>query len=89
VPTIEIPSRYRVPTKGRAVIHVEGGTVRECIAAIESESPGFQELIFDPRGDLNRFVSLCKNGESLSRSAVDELLEPDDTITIMAAMAGG
>jgi molybdopterin converting factor small subunit len=89
VPTIEIPSRYRVPIKGQATMQVEGRTVRECIAAIEAENPGFQELIFDPRGDLNRFVTLCKNGETMARDALDEALAPDDRITIMAAMAGG
>jgi hypothetical protein len=89
VPTIEIPSRYRVPVKGQARMYVEGRTVRECIVALESENPGFQELIFDSQGHLNRFVSLCKNGDLLPRNAVDEAIEPNDTITIMAAAAGG
>ena len=89
MPTIEIPSRYRVPINGQATIQVEGGTVRECIAAIEKDHRGFEELIFDARGNLNRFVSLCKNGETMARDAIDEALAPDDTITILAAMAGG
>jgi molybdopterin converting factor small subunit len=89
MPTIEIPSRYRFPLKGQATTQVEGRTVRECVAAIEARHPGFQELVLDPRGNLNRFVTLCRNGESMARDALDEVLAPDDTITIMAAAAGG
>ena len=89
MPTIEIPSRYRFPLRGAAVVRVEGRTVRECVESIEEENPGFRELILDPRGDLARFVSLCRNGESMARDALDDELAPDDVVTILASAAGG
>jgi molybdopterin converting factor small subunit len=89
MPTIEVPSRYRVPIKGQASIRIEGHTVRECVAAVDVEYPGFQELVIDSKGKLNRFVSLCKNGDSMARDALDDALANEDTITILAAAAGG
>lgn len=89
MPTIEIPSRYRFPLGGKGEVQVEGRTVRECVEAVEAGNPGFRELILDARGDLARFVSLCRNGESMARDALDEELAPDDVITILAAAAGG
>ena len=41
MPQVEVPSRYRVPTKGQRLIDVEGRTVRECIEAVEAQYPGF------------------------------------------------
>ena len=89
MPQVEVPPRYRVPTKGQRLIDVEGRTVRECIEAVEARYPGFLELVFDEKGDLNRFVTLCRNGETMPRDGLDHEIEPGDTITIMAAAAGG
>ena len=47
MPEVEVPSRYRVPTKGEALIKVEASTVRGCIEAVEARYPGFGELIID------------------------------------------
>jgi molybdopterin converting factor small subunit len=89
VPQVEVPSRYRVPTKGQRLIDVEGGTVRECIEAVEAQYPGFLELVFDERGDLNRFVRLFVNGEEVARDAPDAPVEDGDRVQILAAVAGG
>jgi len=89
MPRVEVPSRYRVPTKGEAIIEVSGTTVRACIDEVEVRHPGFRKLIIDSKGDLNRFVSLFVNGESLAREALDTPLSPDDSLEILAAAAGG
>lgn len=89
MPQVEVPSRYRVPTKGEALIDVEGGTVRECIEAVESRYPGFQELILDRHGDLNRYVRLFLNGEQLPRDAVDAPVASSDRLQVLASAAGG
>lgn len=89
MPRVEVPSRYRVPTKGEASIQVSGATVRACVDEIEERYPGFRKLIIDSKGNLNRFVTLFVNGESLPRDALDAPLSPDDCLAIQAAMAGG
>jgi molybdopterin converting factor small subunit len=89
MPRVEVPSRYRVPTKGEASIDVSAATVRACIEEVEARYPGFQKLIIDSKGNLNRFVTLFLNGESLARDALDTPLSPDDSLEILAAAAGG
>ena len=89
MPQIEIPRRYRSPTGGRATISGEGATVRACIEAAEAEYPGFGELVLDRSGELRTFVSLFINGDELERSALDRRVSDDDTISVLAAAAGG
>ena len=89
MPILEVPSRYRVPTRGEARIDVEGKTVRECILEVEGQFPGFQELILDTAGKQKRFVRFFLNGDALERDSLDRPLSQEDTITIMASAAGG
>ena len=89
MPQVEVPSRYRVPTKGEATIQVDADTVRGCIEAVEARYPGFQELIIDSKGEMHRFVRLFVNGDELERDALDRAVGPDDHIAILAAAAGG
>ncbi|MCS5636838.1 MAG: MoaD/ThiS family protein [Myxococcota bacterium] len=89
MPVVEVPSRYRVPTRGEARIEVDGATVRECIVAVESRYPGFQELIIDAQGGQRRFVRIFLNGELHSAQALDTAVDSGDTITVMASAAGG
>jgi molybdopterin synthase sulfur carrier subunit len=89
MPQIEVPRRYRLPTRGLATISVEGDTVRACIEAAEVEFPGFGELVFDRDGELRRFVTLFVNRDELARDALDRPVRADDTISVLAAAAGG
>ncbi len=89
MPKIEIPARYRVPTGGEATISIEGDTVRACLEAAEAKYPGFGELVLDANGGLSRFVKLFVNGEQLERDALDSPVVSTDTISVLAAAAGG
>ena len=89
MPEIEGPARYRVPTGGEATISVEGGTVRACLEAAETKYPGFGELVLDANGGLSRFVTLFVNGDQLGRDALDSPVVSTDTISVLAAAAGG
>jgi molybdopterin converting factor small subunit len=89
VPEVEIPRRYRGPTRGRACIRVEAHTVRECIEAVEAEYPGFLELVLDAQGDLRRFVRLFVNGDAIAAGALDAPVGEGDRIGVLAAAAGG
>jgi molybdopterin converting factor small subunit len=74
---------------GEDRIEVDGRTVRECIEAAEARYPGFQELILDGEGGLNRFVRLCVNGEMLASDALDTPVSGDDSLAVLAVVAGG
>jgi adenylyltransferase/sulfurtransferase len=89
MPVVEVPSRYRIPTRGESRIDVGDGTVRECIAAVEASYPGFQELILDSAGELHRFVKLFVNGNELPRNALDTRVSGSDCVAVLAAAAGG
>ena len=91
MPKVEIPPRYRGPTRGLGLIEVDAHTVRMCIEAIEAQHPGFRELILDSEGKIRRFVRLFVNGEALDRDAVavDAPVTDSDLIQILASAAGG
>jgi len=89
MPVIEVPSRYRIPTRGESRIEVDDGTVRECIEAAEAKYPGFQELVLDSAGNLQRFVQLFVNGDELPRDALDTQVSGTDCVAVLAAAAGG
>jgi molybdopterin synthase sulfur carrier subunit len=89
MPQIEVPRRYRVPTGGEATISTEGDTVRACIEDAEAKYPGFGELVLDDQGELRRFVKLFINGDELKRDALDAAVSDADTISVLAAAAGG
>jgi hypothetical protein len=89
MPLIEVPRRYRLPTSGLAKISASGATVEECIRFADAQYPGFGELVLDGDGELRRFVTLFVNGKLLEREGLNLPLQPTDTITIVAAAAGG
>jgi molybdopterin synthase sulfur carrier subunit len=89
LPKVEIPARYRGPTRGLGLIDVDADTVRSCIEAVETEYPGFRELILDNQGNIRRFVKLFVNGEALERDAADTPVAASDRVQFLAAAAGG
>jgi molybdopterin converting factor small subunit len=89
MPEVHIPPRYRGPTNGERLAEVAGGTVRECIEAVDARYPGFGELVFDANGKVRRFATVFVNGEELDRAAGDTEVAKTDRIEILAAVAGG
>jgi molybdopterin converting factor small subunit len=89
MPQVKIPPPYRGPTSGKAVIDVEGVTVRACIESVEAQHPGFCELVFDAEGKLQRFVTLFINGDEIGRDDSDAPVAADDVVDVLAAIAGG
>ena len=89
MPEVHVPPRYRGPTKGERLVVVAGSTVRECIAAVDAQYPGFGELVFDADGTVRRFATLFVNGDELDRDAGDTRVSGNDRIEILAAVAGG
>lgn len=89
MPTFEIPSRYSVPAGGKREFEVSGASVRECVAELEAQYPGIQELIIDRKGEMKLFVRVFVDGELLPRDALDSEITNEATVTVVAAAAGG
>ena len=89
MPEVHIPPRYRGPTNGERLVEVAGGTVRECIDAVDARHPGFGELVFEANGKVRLFATVFVNGEELDRAAGDTEVTENDRIEILAAVAGG
>ena len=89
MPNVRIPPPYRGPTQGTAELRVEGGSVSECLEAVERKFPTFLPQVLDEDGNVHRFVKLFKNGAQLRSDALRERLGADDELEIVAAIAGG
>ena len=63
--------------------------MRACIENAEAKYPGFGELVLGADGELRRFVKLFVNGSALGRDALDSPVGSGDTISVLAAAAGG
>ena len=87
--TVVIPPPYRGPTHGLEHVEVPGGSVRECIEAVEAQHPGFRGQILDDGGRPHRFVKLFRNGEQLMGDVLAEEIGAGDRLEVLAAIAGG
>ena len=89
VPSVSVPPAYQGPTRGEAMLQVQGDTVRACLEAVEVKYPGFLAQIFDEQGDLHRFVKLFLNEEPVEQAQLGLTVTPDDEVAIVAAIGGG
>ncbi len=82
--------RLRGPLKalaGNCSEHaMDGGSVGELLAAIESAHPAAQGWILDERGVLRRHINVFVNGEL---GAQDTRVDAGDTIDVLPALSGG
>lgn len=89
MPRVSIPPPYRGPTQGEAEVKVEGGTVRDCLEAMEARYPGFLAQVMTEAGEVHRFVRLFVNGRLIDPAALDTAVGRDDEVRVLAAIAGG
>ncbi len=82
--------RLRGPLKAlagnRSEHALEGGSVGELLAAIESAHPAAQGWILDERGVLRRHINVFVNGE---RGGQETQVDAEDQIDVLPAISGG
>ncbi len=88
--TVRIPTQLRTLCAGAAEVVVDGATVGEVLASLETAHPGFAARLFDDGGGLRRFVNIFVADEDVRfSSGLDTAVEPGQTVSIIPAVAGG
>ena len=85
-----IPSNLRTITADESQVQLEGGTVDECLVALNTRYPGIGERLRDEGGEIRRFVNIYVNGEDVRfTDGLATALKDGDEISIVPAVAGG
>ena len=68
----------------------DGGSVGDVLRALAEQHPATREQLFGADGSLNRYVNVYLNDEDVRvLDGLDTAVEPEDTLVILPAMAGG
>jgi molybdopterin synthase sulfur carrier subunit len=88
--TVRIPTQLRELSGGASEVSVEGGTVKELLAALDAAHPGFAERLHDESGALRRFVNVFVDDEDIRfLDNVDTPVTQGQVVSIIPAVAGG
>jgi sulfur-carrier protein len=87
---VRIPTPLRKLTNNEELVEVNGTTIAEAIAELQSRYPGIQERLVDEKGEVRRFVNVYVNEEDIRFLKNQQtLLRDGDEISIIPAIAGG
>jgi sulfur-carrier protein len=87
---VRVPTQLRTLTGGAAEVALEGGTVAELLAALDTAHPGFHERLFDEQGKLRRFVNVFVADEDVRfLQGLETKVADGQTVSIVPAVAGG
>jgi MoaD family protein len=87
---VRIPTTLRTLTGGKSEVEVEGATLGEVIAALESSHPGFTDRLLDEDGKLRRFVNVFVADDDVRfLEGLDTKVPEGETVSIVPAVAGG
>ena len=83
--SVLIPTVLRKFTSGKEEVLASGKTVREVIHSL-----GLESTLYEESGELKPFINIYVNDEDIRfLSQLDTPVKPQDTITILPAIAGG
>ena len=87
---VRIPSVLRRQTEGAEMVSLEGATVGEILASLETRYEGLRGKLRGPQGEIRRFVNIYINDHDVR--LLDGPTTPvseGDEVTIIPAVAGG
>jgi sulfur-carrier protein len=88
--TVRIPTQLRSLSGGVGEVKVEGSTVGQVLAALETSHPGFRARLFGDDGQLRRFVNVFVADEDVRfANGLDTAVGEGQTVSIIPAVAGG
>lgn len=87
---VRIPAPLRSVTGGEAQVSVDGRSVDQVLAELETRFPSIRQRLRDDDGALRRFVNLYVNGEDVRfLQGLETGLKAGDEVAIIPAVAGG
>lgn len=87
---VRIPTTLRSLAGGSSEVELEGATVGEVLASLESAHPGFSERLLDDEGGLRRFVNVFVADDDVRYlQGMDTPVPDGETVAIIPAVAGG
>ena len=88
--TVRIPTTLRPLSGGDSTVSVEGATLGDVLANLESAHPGFKDRLFDDNGGLRRFVNLFVADDDVRYlQGLETPVPAGETVSIIPAVAGG
>ena len=88
--TINLPPQLRAFTGGQKTLRVQAATLAEAFHRLDEVSPMLRPQIFDPAGNVRRFVGVFLDDQQMVElEAGSQPLADGSTITIVMAVAGG
>ena len=87
MPKVFIPTLLRHLTAGRAVLDIEGATVRQIIANLEAQYPGFDDWLLE-NNRLRPNIAIAIDDE-ITPLGLMESVAPTSELHFIAAIRGG
>jgi len=77
-------------TGDRDTVAADGGSLAQCIDALEAAYPGLKDRLCDEAGEIRRFVNIYVNGEDVRfLQGLTTTVADGDEVSIVPAVAGG
>ena len=88
--TVKIPPVLRASVGGEREVSAEGSNVGDVLRALVEQYPDTERQLFSEGGELNRYVNVYLGDEDVRvMDGLETAVDPEDTIMILPAMAGG
>ena len=87
---VRIPTPLQEFTQQKDVVQLEGETVKEVLANLNSAHSGIRQRLYDDNDKLRRFVNIYVNQEDIRfLQGENTKVKEGDELSIVPAIAGG
>ncbi|GGC90745.1 hypothetical protein [Undibacterium terreum] len=91
MPTILLPRQLAQRASGNTRIDINAENMQVLITKLCDEHPSLREVLLDGKGRISSFIGVFIDGRQLGGDTTlsEVTLEPDNSIQLVAAIAGG
>ena len=76
-------------TDDQGVVEVVGNNIGECFENLVTEYPGLDEMLFEDKDKLSKYIDIFVNDESAYPEELNKPVKDGDDIYILMQIAGG
>jgi molybdopterin/thiamine biosynthesis adenylyltransferase/molybdopterin converting factor small subunit len=88
--SVYIPSPFRRLTANREYVSVEGHSVAEVLDALDTQFPGFANLVYNQERKVPTHINIYLNNQEIHElSGTDTEVRDGDQLAVIPALAGG